>query len=110
MSGIFKKSRKTEQLEELLANFESSNYRDDGLFQLGNTYAALKIIKKPTNLQTSIWRSSKKSYNPRALLRDGFYFTMTIITKNLSHFKEIVAKFPNSEEAKEAVRNARNVM
>ncbi|MCH2218435.1 MAG: tetratricopeptide repeat protein, partial [Flavobacteriales bacterium] len=39
--GFLKKNQeKTEQLEELLVNFESSNYRDDALFQLGNTYAA----------------------------------------------------------------------
>lgn len=110
--GFLKKNQeKTEQLEELLANFESSNYRDDALFQLGNTYTALKNNKKAHEAYKRLFDDHpRSSYNPRALLRDGLlFYNDNHYKKSLSHFKEIVTKFPNSEEAKEAVRNARNV-
>lgn len=103
--------KKTQQLEQLLTNFELSNFKDDALFQLGNTYAAMKDNEKSHDAYKRLFRNHpRSSYNPRALLRDGLlYYNDSENRKAISNFKEIVSKFPNSEEAKEAVSNARNV-
>lgn len=102
---------KVAKLEELLVNFDSSNFRDDALFQLGNTYAAMKDNQKAHDAYKRLFTyHPRSSYNPRALLRDGLlYYNDNENRKALQNYKDIVAKFPNSEEAKEAVSNARNV-
>ncbi len=102
---------KVAKLQELLTNFESSNFRDDALFQLGNTYAAMKDNQNAHEAYKRLFKyHPKSSYNPRALLRDGLlYYNDNENQKALQNYKDIVAKFPNSEEAKEAVTNARRV-
>ena len=102
---------KVAKLQELLTNFESSNFRDDALFQLGNTYAAMKDNQNAHEAYKRLFKyHPRSSYNPRALLRDGLlYYNDNENRKALQNYKDIVAKFPNSEEAKEAVTNARNV-
>jgi len=103
--------KKTEQLEQLLVNFEGSNFQDDALFELGNTYAAMKDNAKAHDAYKRLFRNHpRSSYNPRALLRDGLlYYNGNENRKAIANFKEIVAKFPTSEEAREAVSNARNI-
>ena len=103
--------KKTEQLEQLLTNFELSNFKDDALFQLGGTYAAMKDNEQAHNAYKRLFKNHpRSSYIPRALLRDGLlYYNDNENNRALVNFKDIVAKFPNSEEAKEAVSNARNV-
>lgn len=103
--------KKTEELEKLLTNFDNSNFQDDALFQLGNTYAALKDNEKAHGAYKRLFQNHpRSSYNPRALLRDGLlYYNDNENRKAITNFKEIVAKFPTSEEAQEAVSNARNV-
>ena len=110
--GLLKQDEnKTKHLEDLLTNFELSNFRDDALFQLGNTYSALKDNDKAHDAYKRLFKNHpRSSYNPRALLRAGLlYYNDNENRKAIDNFKEIVAKFPNSEEAKEAVSNARNV-
>lgn len=110
--GFLKENEnKVAKLEELLVNFDSSNFRDDALFQLGNTYASMKDNEKAHDAYKRLFQNHpRSSYNPRALLRDGLlYYNDNENQKALQNYKDIVAKFPNSEEAKEAVTNARNV-
>lgn len=102
---------KVKELIGLLTNFELSDFRDDALFQLGNTYSALKDNEKAHEAYKRLFQNHPRSgYNPRALLRDGLlYYNDNENQKALVNYKEIVAKYPNSEQAKEAVKNARNV-
>ena len=56
-----KNTTKITELESLLDNFNLSNFRDDALFQLGNTYSSLKETKKAhQSLQNLISRLPKK--------------------------------------------------
>lgn len=102
---------KVTQMENLLVNFELSNFRDDALFQLGNTYAAQKDNEKAHDAYKRLFNNfPRSSYNPRALLRNGLlYYNDNENEKALTNYKQIVARFPNSSEAREAVSNARNV-
>ena len=110
--GFLKKNGdKITQLENLLTNFETSNFRDDALFQLGNTYSAQKDTKNAHRSYKILLQDfPKSSYKTRALLRDGLlYYNENENQKALKNYKEIVAKFPNSAEAREAVTNAKNI-
>ncbi len=110
--GFLRKNNdKIKELEQLLKNFEISNFRDDALFQLGNTYSSQKDTKNAHGAYRKLLQDfPKSSYNTRALLRDGLlYYNENENRKALRNYKEIVAKFPNSAEAREAVTNAKNV-
>lgn len=102
---------KTQKLNDLVKNFENSNYADDALFQLGNTYALLKQNEKAHSAyQTLVENYSSSFYNPAALLRDGLlYYNDGENKKALANYKKIVAEYPNSKESRQAVKNAKNV-
>jgi TolA-binding protein len=102
---------KISQLENLLTNFELSNFRDDALFQLGNSYSAQKENKNAHRVYKTLFKNfPRSSYISRALLRDGLlFYNDDQNQKALKNYKEIVTKYPNSAEAKEAVTNAKNV-
>lgn len=102
---------KIQALTDLVNNFELSSYKDDALFQLGNTYAQVKKNTEAHEAYNRLLKNHPKSfYNPNALLRSGLlYYNDNEYDKSIANYKEIVAKFPNSEEARQAVRNARNV-
>ncbi|MBL4605263.1 MAG: tetratricopeptide repeat protein [Flavobacteriaceae bacterium] len=102
---------KITQMESLITNFEMSNFRDDALFQLGNTYTAQKENEEAHGAYKRLFDNfPRSSYNPRALLRNGLlYYNDNENEKALTNYKQIVAKFPNSSQAKEAVSNAERV-
>jgi len=102
---------KISQLENLLTNFELSNFRDDALFQLGNSYSAQKENKNAHRVYKTLFKNfPRSSYISRALLRDGLlFYNDDENQKALKNYKEIITKYPNSAEAKEAVTNAKNV-
>ena len=104
-------SKKIENLNDLVSNFELTTLQDDGLFQLANTYVAAKNNSRAhETYNTLITRHTKSSYIPKALLRQGLvYYNDNQNTQALGKFKKIVSAYPNSNEAKEAVTNARNV-
>ncbi len=103
-----------EKIKNLLAvvnNYETSQLKDDALFQLGTTYTAIQDNAKAHEAYNKLISNHPKSaYNPSVLLRQGLlFYNKNENEKALSKFKEIVAKYSNSNEAKQAVSNARNV-
>ena len=104
-------SKKIDNLNILVTNFDLTTLQDDGLFQLANTYVAAKNNSKAhETYNTLITNHTKSSYIPKALLRQGLvYYNESNNLKALEKFKKIVSAFPNSNEAREAVTNARNV-
>ena len=104
-------SKKIANLNNLVKNYEITNLQDDALFQLANTYVAIKNnAKAHQTYNLLLTKHTKSSYIPKALLRQGLvYYNESNNLKALEKFKKIVSDFPNSNEAKQAVTNARNV-
>ncbi|WP_086031279.1 tetratricopeptide repeat protein [Tenacibaculum holothuriorum] len=102
---------KIKQLNELINNFETSQLNDDALFQLATTYTAKGNSQKAQSTYNKLLTTHKKSsYIPNVLLRQGLlYYNNDNSEKALSKYKEVVSKFPNSNEAKQAVTNVKNV-
>ncbi len=104
-------SAKINELTKLINDFPDSNLKDDALFQLGVTYTSKgesNQAKKAYNQLLS--EHNQSGYVPTVLLRQGLLEYNKGNTKDaLSKFKEVVATFPNSNEAKQAVASARNV-
>lgn len=103
--------QKIKNLLEVVNTYNTSQLKDDALFQLGTTYTTIKENSKAHDAYNRLIKNYPKSaYNPNVLLRQGLLFYNTNENeKALSKFKNIVEKYPNSNEAKQAVANARNV-
>jgi tetratricopeptide (TPR) repeat protein len=106
---VSKNDKKIEDLNKLIANYSKSQYRDDALFELGNTYVAEKnyvlAIKAYDQLLSEF---NKGSYASKSILRQGLvYYNTEKDDLAIAKFKKVAAEFPKSPEALEAVSTAR---
>ena len=106
-----KENSKINELKSLLNTKLKSGYRDDALYVLGNSYMktgrnelALENFNK---LIVSFKRSPLVS---KALLKKGLiYYNTEENEQALTTYKSIVKRFPNTAEAKQAVKNTRQI-
>ena len=106
---VAKNDRKIDELNAFLQLYPKSEYRDDALFELGNTYVADNkqdlAIKTYDLLNTEF---KKGSYTSKAILRQGLiYYNADKDEQALTKFKKVAADFPKTPEALEAVATAR---
>lgn len=106
---VSKNDKKIDDLNKLIATYSKSQYRDDALFELGNTYVAEKnydlAIKTYDQLLTEF---KKGSYASKSILRQGLiYYNTEKDDLAIAKFKKVAAEFPKSPEALEAVSTAR---
>jgi tetratricopeptide (TPR) repeat protein len=108
--GFFSKNnKKIEELNAFLSLYPKSDYQDDVLFELGNTYVAENksdlAIKAYEKLNTAFKNSS---YASRSVLRQGLiYYNSDKDDLALAKFKKAASDFPKTPEAYEAVATAR---
>lgn len=106
---LSKNSKKIEELNAFLTLYPKSDYQDDVLFELGNTYVAENkqdlAIKAYDKLVNSFKNSS---YTSRAILRQGLiYYNSDRDDLAITKFKKVASDFPKTPEAYEAVSTAR---
>jgi len=106
---VEKSTEKIADLKLLLHDYPNSQYRDDALFELGNTYVLINntslAIKTFDELNYSY---PKSSYVSRSLLKQGVvHYNNDANEQALNKFKQVVANYPGSSEANQAVSTAR---
>ena len=106
---VSKNVRKMEELNAFLKLYPKSEYLDDALFELGNTYVAENkkdlAIETYDRLNTEF---KKGSYTSRAILRQGLiYYNSDKDEQALTKFKKVASDFPKTPEALAAVATAR---
>ena len=106
---VSKNDKKIDEINAFLQLYPKSDYRDDALFELGNTYVSEKqqdlAIKTYDRLNTEF---KKGSYTSKAILRQGLiYYNSDKDELAITKFKKVAADFPKSPEALEAVATAR---
>ncbi|WP_417887155.1 tetratricopeptide repeat protein [Zunongwangia sp.] len=108
---VDRKEKKIQDLSDFNASYPRSSYRDDALYELGNTYLATSNNKKAIDSYNRLISEVPKSaFVPKAMLRQGLiYFNNNQGENALSKFKKVVSEYPNTPEAREAVSTARNV-
>lgn len=108
---IGENKQKIEGLKRVVNNYPNSNLQDDALFQIGATYATLNETKNAHEAFNKLLSEHNKSvFIPKTLVRQGLVFY--IENKNdaaLKSFKEVVKRYPNSQESLEAVSNAEKI-
>ncbi len=106
---VSKNEKKIEELNLFLQLYPKSEYRDDAMFELGNTYVAENkqdlAIKTYDKLNAEF---KNGSFTSKAVLRQGLiYYNSDKDEQALVKFKKVAADFPKSPEALEAVSTAR---
>ena len=106
---VSKNDKKIDELNSFLELYSKSEYRDNALFELGNTYVAEKkqdlAIKTYDRLNTEF---KKGSFTSKAILRQGLiYYNSDSDDLAIAKFKKVAADFPKTPEALEAVATAR---
>ena len=104
-------SSKIENLELFVNQYPSSSFRDDALFELGNTYVAQgeenKGLQAYDRLITDFIGSSLV---PQALMRQGLVnYNANRNEAALTKFKAVVRDYPKTQEAIQAVATAKLV-
>lgn len=106
---LSKSSKKIEELNSFLSLYPKSDYQDDALFELGNTYVAEKkddLAIKTYEKLIANYKSS--SFTSRAILRQGLiYYNSDKGDLAIAKFKKVASDFPKTPEAYEAVATAR---
>lgn len=106
---VSKNDKKIADFNLFLKNFPKSSYRDDALFELANTLTVENDTEAAIKTYDQLIQEfNGGSYSSKAILRQGLiYYNGDKDALALAKFKKVVAEFPKSEEAIEAVKTAR---
>ena len=108
---VVKNDKKIDDFNSFLAKFKTSQYRDDALFELGNTYVTENKPDLAIKTYDQLISEFKNgSFASKAILRQGLiYYNSQKNELAIAKFKEVAAKYPRTPEALEAVSTARLV-
>ena len=106
---VSKNDKKIEDFNRFLQTFKTSQYRDDALFELGNTYVATNQDDSAIKTYDQVLSEFKNgTYSAKAVLRQGLiYYNANKDDAAIAKFKKVVADYPKTPEAIEAVTTAR---
>jgi len=104
--------RSEKKIEELIAfskKYPKSVYRDDALYELGNTYVAQnKNTEAISAYDQMILDTPNSIYVPKALLKKALIYDNTGRSNEaLAIFKRVAKDFPSTQEALQAVSSAK---
>lgn len=102
---------KLEDLNRFVSAYPRSSYRDDALYELGNTYVAMNNTSRAIEAYNRLIRDvPESSFAPKAMLRQGLiYYNNDQGSQALERLKKVVADHPGTPEAMQAVSTARMV-
>lgn len=108
---VNRNDKKIEDLNTFLKSYPKSQYRDDVLFELGNTYT--NNNKSDLALKTYdqlISEYKNGSFAAKAILRQGLiYYNDEKPQLAITKLKKVAAEYPRTPESLEAVNTARQI-
>lgn len=106
---VSKNDRKIEDLSKFVSTYPKSQYRDDALYELGNTYLTEKKTEQAVATYDKLLADYKDgTYSAKAVLKQGLvYYNADKDNLALAKFKKVAADYPSTSEALEAVSTAR---
>ncbi|AEW86140.1 hypothetical protein B0A78_10280 [Flavobacterium columnare NBRC 100251 = ATCC 23463] len=104
-----KNDRKIIELNTFVKKFPSSQYRDDALYELANTYTTTGQSANAIKMYDQLVAEYKNGrYAAKAILRQGLiFYNEDKDDLALLKFKKVAQDYPKTEEANESVRTAR---
>jgi len=102
---------KVAALDELIAQYPSSSYYDDALFEAGNTWQNMTNQQKALPYYDKVIANCPQSaYVSKALLKKGLiYYNTDQDEKALVTLKQVVTDYRGTEDSKEALMSLKNV-
>ncbi|MGL2967018.1 tetratricopeptide repeat protein [Flavobacterium sp. XGLA_31] len=106
---VSRNDKKIDDFNKFLTNFKTSQYRDDALFELGNTY----VTENKTDLAIKTYDQllsefKNGAFSAKAVLRQGLvYYNAQKDEQAIAKFKKVASEYPRTPEALEAVSTAR---
>ncbi len=102
---------KIKTLEKFLFDFPTSTYRDDALYELGNTYFTEKHKEKSLDaFKKLVLLYPESSYIKKTLLQTGLiHYNSGNNTEAIKTLKQVVEKYPGTAESREALSSLRNI-
>ncbi len=109
--GIRLYDSKITTLEQLISTYANSNYLLEAENEIANTYLMIGNNKKAEELYVEIINKNNENANLKAaMLKLGLiYFNTEQDEKALNMFKQIVKKYPKSDEASIALKNIETI-
>lgn len=106
---VSKNDKKIEDFNKFLQTFKASQYRDDALYELGNTYVNEGKQDLAIKTYDQLLSEFKNGiFAAKSMLKQGLvYYNNQKEDLALIKFKKVAADFPRSPEAVEAVATAR---
>src|SRR5690606_398472 len=106
---ISRNDSKIQALNQFMSQYPRSPFRDDALYELGNTYISMQNTSEGINAYDRLIREVPGSaLVPKALLKEGLiYYNDNQGNQALDKFKKVVADYPGTPEAVQAVKTAR---
>ena len=106
---LAKNDKKIETLNTFLSQFSKSQYTDDALFELGNTYVTTNKIELAISTYNKLYNDFPQGfYAAKAILKQGLVlYNADKDAQALVQFKKVAAEFSGTAEALEAVATAR---
>jgi tetratricopeptide (TPR) repeat protein len=103
--------KKIEDLQAFLKKYPKSPFRDDAIFELGNTYTNQNQTELALKMYDQLHQEFPKgTFTSKAILRQGLiYYNSNRPNPAIEKFKRVAKEFPNTPEALEAVATAREI-
>ncbi|WP_374958055.1 tetratricopeptide repeat protein [Gilvibacter sp.] len=101
--------QKIEGLKNFASKYPRSAYKDDALYELGNTYVSIDNIPEAMRTYDQLVQQvPQSSYVPRAMLKKALLLDNDNRSDEaLSIFRDVVANYPGTPEALQAVSSAK---
>ncbi|MEZ4875063.1 MAG: tetratricopeptide repeat protein [Flavobacteriaceae bacterium] len=101
--------RKLEELKSFAYNYPKSFFRDDALYELGNTYVAKENSRDAMAIYEQLINEfPASSYVSKALLKQALLLDNNGKSNEaLAKFKKVASQFPSTPEALQAVASAK---
>jgi len=88
-----------------------STLRDNAFYELGNSYVKKNETSKALNAYDNVVKRYRmSSFVPRSLVKQGLvYYNSDQNEKALSKYKTVIKDYPGTNEAREAIANAKQI-
>lgn len=108
---VDREAQKIDELLSLIKTHKNSVYRDDALYELGNTYISQnKTTEAIATYEQLVKEIPNSTFVPQALMKTALlYDNSGNSSKALTIFKRVAKDFPSSPEAIQAVASAKNI-
>lgn len=106
---VAKPNQKIDDLKLFLEDYPSSQYIDDALFELGNTYVLVNKTQEALKVYDELnYKHPKSSYVSKSMLKQGLvHYNTDANEQALNKFRQVAQNYPGSDEANQAVATAR---